>query len=83
MFEKKKEEKPLPIKRPLVKKDEPAAAQDGDFKNSLAALIGRGKPGMKKPKPESSTTDTVKVKVSNIFDEEEKDGGFSNVRRVR
>ena len=90
MFEPKKKE-PLPKREPrkVVVKEEGGEKKD-DFKNSLAALIGRGKPGAKKPKPApASGNETVKVKVDNIFDdwgakgEEGKfDGGFG-IQRVR
>lgn len=52
----------------MVKKEEPkpAAAPEGDFKNSLAALIGKGKPTYKK-KPEPVVEEPKEQKKVDIF----------------
>ena len=78
-----KTEEPKKIEPKTVKIEE--KKQEGnqeDFKNSLAALIGRGKPGggMKKPVQAPTTDDKIKVKVANIFEEEEKDDFFGVAR---
>ena len=63
----KVEEKPKPLAKP-----EPPKEGD-DFKNSLAAMIGRGKPGtIKKPKLAEPPKPVVYKKVNIFEDEEEK-----------
>ena len=57
-------------KAPVESKPEPAKDPE-DFKNSLAALIGRGRPGtIKKAKVEEAPKPVEQKKV-NIFDDEE------------
>lgn len=53
--------------------NKPAAGGEGDFKNSLAALIGRGKPTYKKPVVEEKKVEEApKVKV-DVFNNESSD----------
>ena len=62
---------PMAITKP---KEDPPKVDNGDFKNSLAAMIGRGKPTYKKPvvtKVEEAPKDKVKVDMYNSSDEEE------------
>jgi hypothetical protein len=67
-------------KAPELKKPEQPKQEDetGDFKNSLAALLSRGKPGakvQKKPEPEEEKKQAPK-KMS-IFDEDDEDDHFN------
>lgn len=69
-----KEEKKL---NPEIKKEsKPAESKEGedDFKKSLAAMIGRGKPGAKRSTVAVKPTPEIKKKtVDNIFDEDHED----------
>lgn len=75
-----KKEPEAPKPRPVVPKVTPtpatAAGADSqdDFKNSLASIIGRGRPGgtIKKKAPESEQPNVVKVK-RDIFGGEDDD----------
>ena len=58
-----------------------AAGGEGDFKNSLAALIGRGKPTYKKPAVEEKKVEEapkVKVDVFNNDSDDDEDGSKVN-----
>ena len=66
---------PKPETPKVVLKEEKAEAKQGgdDFKNSLAALIGRGKPTYKKEeKPKEEEKEAQKVKV-DLFNEDSDD----------
>ena len=63
-----------PTPAPAIKNEPAAAGGQDDFKNSLASIIGRGRPGgtIKKKEPEAEQAKAEKVK-RDIFGGEDDD----------